>query len=398
MTLRDDVLNEIDRLFPEIVAVRRELHQYPERSFREHRTSARIADLQRKAGLEVRTGVGGLGVLATLRGGRPGPTIAIRADFDALPIVEENDVPYASQNVGVMHACGHDAHTAIALGIARALVPHRDRLCGNIVFIHQHAEEEDPGGAKSMIADGALEGVDAIIATHMENYIPVGHIWHNNNYVMASSDDFTITVRGAGGHAAWPQDTVDAVAVGSQLVTALHQITSRKVDPLRAVVLTVGAFNAGDTTNVIASEAQLKGTVRTFDPEVRASVEEWVRRTTEHLCAASGAAAEITWLPGAPAIQNDARMNALVVDAAHDLLGEACVIEMEPNMGAEDFSFFAERVPAVYFFTGSANAERGFVYPYHHPRFDIDEESLRHGAKVMVSAALTFLEDGGFDG
>lgn len=193
----------------------------------------------------MQTDVGGNGVVATLRGKHPGKTIAIRADFDALPIWEENDVPYKSKNPGVMHACGHDAHTAIALGLSKALVEMKEQLTGNVVFIHQHAEEEDPGGAKSMIESGALSGVDVIFATHMENYIPVDHLLYNENYILGACDDFTIDILGFGGHGAFPQDTVDVIAVGAQLISNLHQITSRKVDPLQSAVLSIGAFHAG---------------------------------------------------------------------------------------------------------------------------------------------------------
>lgn len=397
MTLASEVRATLEGLHNEMIDIRRDLHMHPERSFHEHRTARVIADYQTALGLDVRTAVGGLGVVATLRGAHPGPTIALRADFDALPIVEENDVPYASRTVGVMHACGHDAHTAIALGTARALVAHRDRLRGNVVFIHQHAEEEDPGGAKRMVEDGALNGVDAIIATHMENYLPVGHIWHSDGYVMASSDDFIIDIAGVGGHAAWPHDTTDAVVIGAQLVTALQQIVSRKLDPMRPVVITVGSFRAGDTTNVIPGTARLEGTVRTFDVQVRESAREWIQRITSHVCEAFGATGTLTYLPGAPSIRNDPRMNQLVVSAAEEVLPGSHVVAMEPNMGAEDFSFYTQHVPGAYFFTGSANAERGLDFPYHHPRFDIDEDALLVGAKIMATAALGYLESASDD-
>lgn len=389
----ETVQRRLEQLHDEMISIRRDLHMHPERSFHEHRTARRIAQHQRALGLEVRTEVGGMGVVATLRGAHPGPTIALRADFDALPIHEQNDVPYASQNVGVMHACGHDAHTAIALGIASALAEYRDELHGNVVFIHQHAEEEDPGGAKGMVEDGALDGVDAIIATHMENYIPVGHVWHSDGYVMASSDDFIIDVHGIGGHAAWPHDTVDAVTIGAHLVIALNQIVSRKLDPMRPVVLTVGAFAAGDTTNVIPGSARLQGTVRTFDPAVRDSAQRWIERITASTCEAFGATSTVTYLPGAPSIKNDPMINRFVIKAATQVLPTDNIVAMEPNMGAEDFSFYTQHVPGAYFFTGSANAEKGLVHPYHHPRFDIDEDSLLIGAKIMAGAALSFLAD-----
>lgn len=330
----------LENLYDEMVALRRDFHMYPELSFKEERTPEIIAEYQRNLGLEVKTGVGGNGVVATLRGGKPGKTVAIRADFDALPILEENDVPYKSKNPGVMHACGHDAHTAIALGISKALASMKDEIEGNIVFIHQHAEEEDPGGAKPMIEDGALDGVDAIFATHMENYIPVDHIWHNDKYILGSCDDFTIEIKGYGGHAAFPQDTTDVIAIGSQLVSNLQQVISRKVDPLKSAVLTIGSFQAGHKSNVISDTATLQGTVRTFDACVRKDIHQAIQTITEHTCKAFGADFHIDYQFGYPATKNDPAMNQLLITSAEDVIQKENIIEMEPNMGAEDFAYF----------------------------------------------------------
>ncbi|MFT8322745.1 MAG: M20 family metallopeptidase [Bacillus sp. (in: firmicutes)] len=390
--MKQTVFKKIDELYDEMVEIRRDFHMYPELSFQEERTASVIAEYQRKLGLEVQTNVGGNGVVATLRGAKPGKTVAIRADFDALPIEEENEVSYKSQNPGVMHACGHDAHTAIALGISKALAAHKEELAGNIVFIHQHAEEEDPGGAKTMIEDGALDGVDAIFATHMENYLPVGHLWHNDEYVLGACDDFFITIKGVGGHGAFPHDTTDVIAIGAQLVSSLHQVISRKVDPLKSAVLTIGSFQAGNTTNVIPGEGRLEGTVRTFDESVRQDVSNWVKQITEHTCKAFGADFELDYHFGYPATKNDKNLNQLMVKAAKDVLPEENIQVVAPNMGAEDFSYFAQKIPGTYFFTGSANKEKGFVYPYHHAKFDIDEKALLNGAKVLASAALDFLD------
>lgn len=271
--MKQTVYAKIEEIYSEMVEVRRYLHMHPELSFQETETAKFIADYQRKLGLEVRENVGGNGVVATLEGGKPGKTIAIRADFDALPIQEENDVPYKSKTDGVMHACGHDAHTAIALGMAKAFTSVKDQLEGNLVFIHQHAEEVDPGGAKSMIEAGALDGVDVLFATHMENYIPVDHILHNDEYVLGACDDFKIKITGTGGHAAFPHDTIDVVATAAQLVNQLQQVISRKVDPLKSAVVTVGAMHAGDAANIIPGEACIEGTARMFDEEVRRDIQ-----------------------------------------------------------------------------------------------------------------------------
>lgn len=388
--MKKSVFQRLENLYEEMVDLRRDFHMYPELSFQEERTAQVVADYQRELGLEVQTNVGGHGVVATLKGAKPGKTVAVRADFDALPIQEENDVPYKSKHDGVMHACGHDAHTAIALGVAKAFTSIKEELAGNIVFIHQHAEELDPGGAKSMVEAGALEGVDAIFATHMENYIPVGHVWHNPNYILASADDFTIRIKGPGGHAAFPQDATDVIAVGSQLVSNLQQIISRKIDPLKSAVLTIGSFQAGKYPNIISHEAVLEGTVRTFDKEIRKEIHEWVQQVTEHTCKAFGAGFEVDYQFGYPATKNDPEMNELLVEAAKDVLPEENISVVEPNMGAEDFSYFLEKVPGTYFFTGSANKEKGFIYPYHHPKFDIDEKALLNGSKVISSAIVDY--------
>lgn len=389
--MKDKVFAKLEGLFDEMVTLRRDFHMYPELSFQEERTARVIAAYQRKLGLDVQTGVGGYGVVATLRGGKPGKTVAIRADFDALPIIEENDVPYKSKHDGVMHACGHDAHTAIVLGIAKALSSIKEELAGTVVFIHQHAEEQDPGGAKSMVEAGALAGVDAIFATHMENYIPVDYIWHSDQYILASSDDFKIELKGRGGHAAFPHDTTDIIAIGSQLVSNLQQIISRKIDPMKPAVLTIASFQAGKASNVISEKAVLEGTVRTFDKDVRLEIYNNIKQITEHTCKAFGADFDIDYMFGYPATKNDRTMNQLMVHAAKSVLDEENIIEIEPNMGAEDFSYFLNEVPGTYFFTGSANKEKGFVYPYHHPKFDIDEKALLNGAKVLSASVLEYL-------
>ncbi|WP_342535978.1 M20 family metallopeptidase [Sporosarcina sp. FSL K6-3508] len=388
--MKEELFTRLEDGYEEMIELRREFHMYPELSFQEVNTAKKIADYQRKLGLEVQTDVGGNGVVATLRGKHPGKTIAIRADFDALPIWEENDVPYKSKNPGVMHACGHDAHTAIALGLSKALVEMKEQLTGNVVFIHQHAEEEDPGGAKSMIESGALSGVDVIFATHMENYIPVDHLLYNENYILGACDDFTIDILGFGGHGAFPQDTVDVIAVGAQLISNLHQITSRKVDPLQSAVLSIGAFHAGEAANVIPEKAQLKGTVRTFDEGVRQEMHKWVQTITSHTCQAFGATYEMDYMFGYPATKNDPTITKLMVNAAEEVLPAENIQEVKPNMGAEDFSYFLQQVPGTYFFIGSANEEKGLIYPYHHPKFDIDEKALLNGAKVLASSMVDY--------
>lgn len=388
--MKKKVFAKLEELFDEMVYLRRDFHMYPELSFQEERTARVIAEYQRELGLDVQTNVGGNGVVATLKGGKPGKTVAIRADFDALPIEEENQVPYKSRNEGVMHACGHDAHTAIALGLSKALSSVKDQLEGNVVFIHQHAEEEDPGGAKAMIEAGAISGVDVIFATHMENYIPVNYIQHNNDCILGASDDFIIEIKGKGGHAAHPHDTTDVIAVGSQLVSSLHQVVSRKVNPLKEAVLTIGSFQAGEKSNIVPEKATLKGTVRVFDKDIREDIHQWIQRITEHTCKSFGADFDIDYIFGYPPTKNDKEINQLLVAAAEEVIPQENIIEAEPSMGTEDFSYFLEKIPGTYFYTGSANKEKGFIYPYHHPKFDIDEQALLIGAKVLTSAMFDY--------
>ncbi|PKR77645.1 amidohydrolase [Halalkalibacillus sediminis] len=391
--MKQQVLKKIDDLYEEMVELRRDFHMYPELSFEEKRTAQIVADYQRKLGLEVRENVGnGYGIVATLKGGKPGKTVAIRADFDALPIVEQNDVPYKSKNEGVMHACGHDAHTAVALGMSKAFVEVKDELEGNIVFIHQNSEEKDPGGAKSMVEDGALEGVDIIFATHMENYLPVDHIYYSHQYILGASDDFEITIKGFGGHAAFPHDCVDVIGIGAQLVSSIQQIMSRKVDPLKSGVVTIGSIHSGEKTNVIPEDLKIEGTVRTFDKDARQEIHDWLQSITKHTCEGFGAESEVVYHWGYPATLNDPEATEQLIQSAKDVLPEENILEMEPNMGAEDFSYFLEKIPGTYFFTGTANEEKGFIYPYHHPKWDIDERSLANGAKVMAAATIDYLK------
>lgn len=392
MTLINKVMGELTTLEKEMIDLRRHFHKFPELSFQEVETPKTIAKYHRALGLEVKEHVGERGVVATLKGAFAGPTVAIRADFDALPIQEQTGLDYQSTVDGVMHACGHDAHTAIALIVAKAFTSMKDQLKGNVVFIHQHAEEEDPGGALAMIKDGALDDVDRIFCLHMENYLPVGTIGETDGPILGSSDDFFITIKGKGGHAALPHDTVDALSIGAQIVTQLNQLTSRKVDPMKQAVLTVGSFHSGDKANVIAEKAYIEGTVRTFDESIRQNMSQWVKQVTDLTARAHGAKATIDYQFGYPATVNDRETNQLMIRAATEIIGKENIRHLEPNMGAEDFSYFAKKVPATYFFLGSANEKKGAVHPYHHPKFSIDEDSLLIGAKILAGSLINALK------
>ncbi|MBH0172242.1 amidohydrolase [Fictibacillus sp. 23RED33] len=376
----------------EMVEIRRHLHQNPELSFEEVETPAFIASYHEKLGLDVRTGVGGRGVVATLKGGKPGKTVALRADFDALPIQEENESPYKSKVPGVMHACGHDGHTASLLVLAKVLAELKNEVEGTIVFIHQHAEELAPGGAIAMIEDGCLDGVDVIYGTHLWATMPTGTIGYRTGPVMAAADSFTIKVQGKGGHGAQPHKTKDSIVIGAQLVSNLQQIVSRRVNPLDAAVVSVGAFEAKNAFNVIADTAKLTGTVRTFKEEVRVAIEQEIDRIAKGTCLASDASYEYVFKRGYPAVVNHKGDTEFIVDVARKVPGVMELEEIEPQMGGEDYSYYLERVPGTFFFTGALDEVWEEVYPHHHPKFRINEDALLIAANLLGAATLTYLK------
>jgi amidohydrolase len=385
----------LEENYEEMVDIRRHLHQHPELSFEEVETPKYIAAFHEKLGHEVRTAVGGRGVVAKLKGGKAGKTVALRADFDALPIQEENDVPYKSKVPGVMHACGHDGHTATLLVLAKVLNQLKDELEGDVVFVHQHAEEFAPGGAIAMVEDGCLDGVDVIFGTHIWATSPVGEIGYRTGPTLAAADRFHITIQGKGGHGAQPHLTKDSIVIASQLVVNLQQIVSRRVDPLDSAVLSVGSFEAKNAFNVIADTVELTGTVRTFREEVRTKVENEIRRITDGTCLAADAEFSYQFLRGYPAMVNHKDETEFVAALAPNVPGVTKTEEMPPQMGGEDFAYYLEKVPGTFFITGAQIAEREVTYPHHHPKFDIDEKGLLIAANVLGAATVTYLKNGG---
>jgi amidohydrolase len=385
---------EIDELLPGVIADRRYLHQHPELGFQEHETARFIAERLRAIGVdEVRTGVGKTGVVGILRGGKPGKVVALRADMDALPVTEENDVDYKSQNAGVMHACGHDAHVSMLLGVARVLASRRDEIPGTVKFIFQPAEE-GLGGAKAMIADGALEDpkVDGIFGLHIWQEAPVGVVEVRDTVAMVAGDGFKMTVTGKGGHGALPHTTVDPIMVGAQIVTALQTVIARSTDPTIPGVVTVGAFHAGLASNVIPSTAELRGTIRTVTEDQREMTHRRVREISEGIAAAMRAEIDTEILFGVPATVNTPAMAQIVREVATDLVGAANVHEGPIKAASEDMSHFLNLVPGCYYFVGSRNESKGLVWGHHHARFDIDEESMAIGISTLAGSALRFLE------
>ncbi|MFM9276877.1 M20 metallopeptidase family protein [Paenibacillus jiagnxiensis] len=375
----------------QLIEWRRYLHRHPELSFQENNTARFIAEQLQSFGIEVRTGVGGNGVLGFIRGGSTGPRIAFRADFDALPIQDEKDVPYKSEVPGVMHACGHDGHTAVLLGVARVLQEFRETLHGELVLIFQHAEEKPPGGAKFMIEDGCLDGVDAVYGIHLSSEYPLGRLGLRAGPAMAAVDAFTIEIHGKGGHGARPHQTVDALVIGAQIVGGLQQIVSRRVDPLESAVVTVGQFSSGTAFNVIADKAEMQGTVRTFSPEVRKQIEEELRSIVQGLSEAGGARSDIHYLNGYPPLVNPAAETERVKKLVAKHFGEDAFLEPPPVMGAEDFAYYLEHRPGAFIQVGARTEDVRTQYAHHHPKFDFDERALLNAGNTFLALALDYL-------
>ncbi|YCA13470.1 M20 family metallopeptidase [Bacillus sp. AK128] len=376
-----------------MVEIRRYLHMNPELSFKEVRTAEYIANFYHDLGIEVRTGVGGNGVVATIKGALPGPTVALRADFDALPIQDEKEVPYKSTVPGVMHACGHDGHTATLLVLAEAFNRLKDQLAGNIVLIHQHAEEYAPGGAISMIEDGCLNGVDAIFGTHLWASAPTGTIQYRVGPIMAAADRFEVTINGSGGHGAQPHKTKDSVVIGSQYVMNLQQVVSRKVNPTEPAVVSVGSFEAKNAFNVIADSATLIGTVRTFSEDVRDQIEVELENVLKGTCLTAGATYQYKFHRGYPAVVNHKEETDLLVKATQEVSDVNVIEEAELQMGGEDFAYYLQHVKGSFFFTGAKPVGVETPYPHHHPKFDIDEKAMLVAAKTLGNAALAFQKE-----
>lgn len=389
----EQLVTKLEEHFEEMVMIRRYLHEYPELSHEEVHTPAYIADFHRELGLEVREQVGGRGVVATLRGAKPGKTVALRADFDALAIQELNDLPYKSKNDGIMHACGHDGHTATLLVLAKVLADMREQLTGNIVFIHQHAEEISPGGALPMIEDGCLDGVDMVFGTHLWAPTPLGEVLVREGAIMAAADGFDITIQGKGGHGAEPQHSVDAIVVGAHFVTQLQTITSRRIAPLESAVVTVGRFEAINPFNVIADTVKIQGTVRAFDERVRLQVKEEIERLLKATCLGMHATYEFNYSDGYPPVINHEAPTKFVADIARQTAAVEQVIVCPPFMIGEDYGYYMQHVPGTFFFTGAKNPEWETVYPHHHAKFDFDERAMLIAAQVLGQAAVEFLSN-----
>ncbi len=386
MSLPRDVLD----LRPEIIALRRELHQHPELAFQETETAARIQRFLSSQGLSLRTGLGGTGVMAQVSGG-PGPTVLLRVDMDGLPIEEESETPYASRVKGRMHACGHDGHVAMGAGAARILAQRR--LPGTARILFQPAEEGE-GGAQAVIAAGVLDGVDRVFGVHLWNELPVGTLGVKAGPLMAAVDRLQIAIRGRGGHGGQPQRAADPVVAAAHVVTALQTIVAREVDPLEPAVVTIGSIHGGHAFNVIPDQVTLTGTIRSFDPQLRRSLPERIARIAGGIAEGLRCRAEVEVRSGNPAVLNHPQLAEIARRAAVRVVGEEGVVSPPATMGGEDMAVYFERVPGCFVFVGSANAERGLAEPHHSPRFDFDEEALAIGCAFLVEVAAEALSGG----
>ncbi|WP_082860657.1 M20 family metallopeptidase [Domibacillus aminovorans] len=395
MAMNDVLLQDINKAltddYNDVVSWRRYMHENPELSFKEVKTAEYIKEKLLRFGLEVKTNIGGHGLIGILEGDQAGKTIALRADFDALPIHDEKEVSYKSQNPGVMHACGHDGHTAALLGTAKALSQFRHRIKGKVIFIFQPGEETPPGGAKFMIEEGVLDGVDYVFGAHLDSQTPLGKISVGEGYQMAAVDKFSIHIQGKGGHGARPQDAVDSIVIGSDIVSSLQKIVSRGVNPLQSAVVTIGVFQSGSAFNVIADKATLEGTVRTFDNDIRKQVEKQIYSIIEGITSAFGATYTIDYLNGYPALYNHPEETETVRTLLIEQFSEQNIVEIETSMGAEDFSYFLLEKPGTYFKVGSQNEDEATHYPHHHPKFDFDERALLNVEKSFVKIVSHYL-------
>ncbi|GGM12266.1 M20 family metallopeptidase [Deinococcus aerophilus] len=370
----------------QVIQWRRHLHENPELSFHEHETADFVeAQLRKLPNLSV-TRPTPTSVLAVLRGeAGPGRTVLLRADMDALPIAEETDLPFASKRAGVMHACGHDAHTAMLLGAATVLSRQPGTLCGEVRFIFQHAEEHFPGGAQQIVDTGVLDDVDVVMGEHVMSPIPTGVILLREGPLMASPDAFDITIQGKGGHGAQPHQTVDPVVIAAQIVMAFQSVISRQLDPIVPAVLSVTQIHSGSAHNIIPDTATLNGTVRTFDPELRELMPQRMEKIVQGITEAFGATYTFEYRNGYRATVNDAGTTALLREVARETFGdEVTLTEGQPLMGSEDFSAYMTKAPGTFVLIGAGGPAHA---PHHHPKFDIDEKALTYGTRMYVASA-----------
>ena len=384
--------SQAEALLPEMIERRRDFHRHPELGFQEYRTSAIVAEELTKLGLEVQTGVGKTGVVGLMEGDKPGPTILMRFDMDALPIEEANPVEYVSQTPGVMHACGHDGHTAIGLGVAKMLMPLRQQMAGTLKFVFQPAEE-GLGGAEAMVKDGIMStpNVEHSLVLHVWNNKPVGWVAATDGPAMAANDKFLVHLQGKGGHAASPYLGKDPVLAAAHIITALQSIPARNVSALDSAIISVTAVKGGEAFNVIPDSVTLVGTIRSFKKEVRDLVMTRFDQIVNGIAQALDCPATIKHEALTSVVSNDPGLSKRVRDLAVQIPGVEHIVDDERGMGSDDASFMMDNLPSCYFMVGSANSGKGLDFPHHHPRFDFDERAMLIGATLMAEAAAQFV-------
>ncbi|MBN3525056.1 M20 family metallopeptidase [Paenibacillus apiarius] len=393
--MKTELFRRLDEKKERIIEIRRYLHAHPELSFQEENTAKYIAEFYKDKPCDVREHVGGNGVVVTIDSGKPGKTLAIRADFDALPITEQTGLPFASQNPGVMHACGHDGHTAYMLVFGETLMEMKDQLEGKVVILHQHAEETPPGGAIHMIQDGCLDGVDHVLGIHVMSTMETGGVFYREGPIQTGRAYFKVKIHGKGGHGSSPHMANDAIVAASEFVCAVQTIVSRRLNPFDVGSITIGSFDGKGSFNVIKDSVELEGDVRAMTEETRSLIEQEIRRILSGLQEMFGITYELEYNNDYPVLVNDPALTEFVVKSlTQSGIPEVTSIERcEPQPPSEDFAYYAQQRPSVFFYVG-AMPGNGEYYPHHHPKFDINEDCLQIAAKVMGALVIDYMKEG----
>ena len=387
-----DIKRIVQAVVPQMLHTRRELHAHPELSFQEHRTSQLIAETMRSLGIDVTDGIAGTGVVGLIAGAHSGPTLMIRADIDALPIHEASTSAYTSQNPGIMHACGHDGHTAVLLTVAKILSEHRSRIAGQIKLVFQPAEETMEG-ANRMLTDRVMDNphVDRVLGFHLWNPLEVGQIGIRTGPIFASADEFKLIIHGKGGHGALPHQAIDPILISAHLISGLQALISRESPPSKPAVLTIGTIHGGSAYNVIADSVEMTGTLRTLDEDLRQTLLRRIPEVAAGITSSLQGSFGFELIRGCPPVDNDANVAAFVSDVASNLLGNANLIAVEPATTGDDISFFLNEAPGCYFLVGSSNSSRGLDASHHSPNFDFDEQALSIATELLISCVFEYM-------
>jgi amidohydrolase len=395
VNVKSKLMNMLEARKGEIVQIRRHLHENPELSFKEEKTAQYIIDFYKGKGVSIQTNVGnGLGIIVTIEGGKPGKTIGLRADFDALPITEEAEVPFRSKNEGVMHACGHDGHTAYLLVLADCINELKDSLSGTIKIIHQHAEETPPGGAKSMMESGALDELDAVFGIHLFPSHPAGVVGYRGGYSMAGRTYFKLAIKGVGGHGSSPHMANDAIVAGAHFVTAVQTVISRRLNPFDMGVVTIGSFDGKGSFNVIKDRIEIEGDVRYMTAETQQLIDKEIHRIVKGIETEFDVQCELTYVPDYPPLYNDPELTEFVKNSLESMNDKEIkkVVEFPVFSGSEDFSYYAEKIPGCFFYIGCKPKGVEKAYFNHHPKFNIDEDALLIASKSVAQVVCRFYE------